>query len=66
MPTYVFKCEKCGRVLEQLLSLKEYAVNPFPRCCAEGCDGQQRMKVVLQPSALIFKGTGWTPKHHKG
>ncbi len=66
MPTYVFKCQKCGKVLEQLMSIREYSETPAPMCCEEGCDGQERMKPQLQASALIFKGTGWTPKFAKG
>lgn len=65
MPTYVFKCPKCGLELEQLMSMGEFAQTPAPMCCAEGCDGQQRMRVQLQPAGLVFKGTGWTPKHYK-
>jgi len=66
MPTYVFKCEKCGNVLEQLLSLREYTEQPFPLCMEEGCDGQQKMRVQLQPVGAIFKGAGWTPKFANG
>jgi predicted nucleic acid-binding Zn ribbon protein len=66
MPTYVFKCAKCGNMLEQMMSLGEYAQNPFPLCMEEGCDGQQKMKVQLQPVGFILKGTGWTPKYAGG
>lgn len=66
MPTYVFKCPKCGNVLEQLLTMGEYAQQPLPLCMEEGCDGQQKMKVQLQAAGLIFKGTGWTPKFSHG
>jgi putative FmdB family regulatory protein len=66
MPTYVFKCPKCGQQLEQLLSMGEYAMSGAPMCCQEGCDGQQKMVTQLQPSGLIFKGTGWTPKFADG
>jgi putative FmdB family regulatory protein len=65
MPTYVFKCPKCGNELEQLMSMGEYAAAPHPKCCAEGCDGQQTMKPQLQPTAFILKGTGWTPKSYE-
>jgi putative FmdB family regulatory protein len=63
MPTYVFRCPKCGGVLEQLMSMGEYAQFPLPRCCREGCDGQQEMKpVITGGTGFILKGTGWTPK----
>lgn len=66
MPTYVFKCEKCGNVLEQLLSLKEYVEQHFPLCMEEGCDGHPVMKPQIQAVPSIFKGTGWTPKYSGG
>lgn len=65
MPTYVFKCEKCGNTLEQLMTMGEHAVTPAPLCMEEGCDAQQRMKPQLQPVGFILKGTGWTPKYGK-
>ena len=66
MPTYVFKCQKCGNEIEQMMSLGEFAQNPAPLCCNEGCDGQQRMKPQIQPVGFHLKGTGWTPKFSKG
>ena len=66
MPTYVFKCNKCKNQIEQLMSLGEFAQNPFPLCMEDGCDGQQKMKVQLQPVGFALKGTGWTPKFSHG
>lgn len=66
MPTYVFKCHKCGNQLEQLMSMKEYVQTPAPMCCESGCDGQQRMTVQLQAVASVLKGTGWTPRFEGG
>lgn len=63
MPTYVYKCPKCGFVLEQLLSMGEYAAAPLPRCCSDGCDGQQVMKPqITGGTGFVLKGSGWTPK----
>ena len=66
MPTYVYKCGKCGKVFEQMLSIREYCETPAPLCMEPGCDGQQRMKPQLQPAGFILKGTGWTPKFSGG
>lgn len=66
MPTYVFKCPKCGHHIEQLLSIKEYTNNPHPMCVEEGCDGQQKMEPQIQASGIIFKGSGWTPRFAGG
>lgn len=63
MPTYVYKCEKCGSVLEQLMTMSEYAAALHPKCCAEGCDGQQTMKPqITGGTGFVLKGTGWTGK----
>ena len=63
MPTYVYRCPKCGNTLEQLMSMGEYAAAPLPKCCREGCDGHEEMKpVITGGSGFILKGTGWTPK----
>jgi putative FmdB family regulatory protein len=63
MPTYVFKCVKCGHVLEQLMTMGEYAQTPLPKCAEEGCDGQQEMKPqITGGTGFVLKGTGWTPK----
>lgn len=64
MPTYVFKCPKCGFQMERLLSIMEFSTTPNPVCVTDGCDGQQTMKTVIQPTAFALKGTGWTPKHY--
>lgn len=66
MPTYVFKCEKCSTQIEQLMTLKEFTDKLYPMCVEEGCDGQQKMVPQIQPSAVVFKGTGWTPKFADG
>jgi len=66
MPTYVFKCSKCGFELEQLMSIREFTENPAPVCCNEGCDGHQRMKNQIQAVGFSLKGVGWTPKFAHG
>lgn len=62
MPTYVFKCPKCGNVFEQLMTIGEYEQYSKPKCVEEGCDGQQTMEPQLQPTGFILKGSGWTPR----
>lgn len=67
MPTYSYKCPKCGNVLEQLMTMGEYAMTAKPKCCQEGCDGQQVMEPqVLGGTGFVLKGTGWTPRTHRG
>jgi predicted nucleic acid-binding Zn ribbon protein len=65
MPVYVYECEKCGEVVEVVQSIKdnsyilhkEIAImeNTF-----KNCDG--KVKRIIQPAALKFKGKGWTRK----
>jgi hypothetical protein len=36
MPTYAFKCTRCGRIVDQFMSLGEYVRNPPTFvCCAD-------------------------------
>ena len=66
MPTYVFKCPKCGNELERMMSIADYVQTPKPKCCELGCDGHQEMKPQLQGAGISLKGTGWTPKFSNG
>jgi len=60
MPTYVYKCPKCGHEIEMVRTIAEHATKPM--CVAEGCDGNQVMETQLGTSVVQFKGSGWTPK----
>jgi predicted nucleic acid-binding Zn ribbon protein len=63
MPTYVFCCPKCGNILEQIMTISEYSTTHRPKCCVEGCDGQQTMEPqITGGTGFVLKGTGWTPK----
>ena len=52
MPTYDYKCEKCGSQVETYHSVNEHG----PSCC-----GQPMQKVYTTPG-IIFKGDGWAGK----
>lgn len=54
MPTYDYRCEKCGSVFEITHGFDE---KPSQTCLAEGCDGTLRR--VFSPPTIIFKGSGW-------
>ena len=52
MPTYVYRCQQCGTVLERRQSFED---SPLTEC--EVCSGQLRR--VIQPVQVIFKGPGF-------
>ena len=61
MPTYEYECQKCGKTLEVVQSMKD---EPLKVCPKEGCRrkpwGKGRVKRLLSPGAgLIFKGSGF-------
>lgn len=55
MPTYEFRCTKCGREIELQRSIKD---ETLPLCCEEGCDGIE-MQQLISRSAFHLKGLGW-------
>jgi putative FmdB family regulatory protein len=52
VPTYVYRCEQCGAVIERRQGFQD---PPLTTC--ESCSGQLRR--VLQPVGVIFKGSGF-------
>ena len=52
MPTYVYRCQQCGTMLERRQGFDE----PRLTVCEE-CSGELRR--VLQPVQVIFKGPGF-------
>jgi len=60
MPTYEYVCQSCGHNLEVKQSMTEDALTHCPKCQKE-----QLTKVVSSPPPAVFKGRGWTPRHHR-
>ncbi len=54
MPTYDYKCEKCGQVFEITHAFDDKAPDS---CRGENCDGTLRR--MFSPPTIIFKGSGW-------
>ena len=52
MPIYEYECECCGSKTE----VKQNISDPPLETCQE-CSG--RLKKLIAPPAIIFKGTGW-------
>ena len=55
MPTYDYRCTKCGREIEVMHGIHATG----PEAC-EAC-GSAMLK-VLSPPAIHFKGSGWAKK----
>ena len=53
MPTYTYRCKNCGNEFDQY---QKFTDNPLTRC--PKC-GKNMLRRVLQPSAIVFKGSGW-------
>jgi putative FmdB family regulatory protein len=52
LPTYVYRCQQCGQVIERRQSFTDAALTE-----CESCSGQ--LQRVLQPVGIIFKGSGF-------
>lgn len=51
MPTYEYRCKKCGD-FEKFQSMKEEALSKCPQC------GEQVQKLISRPT-IIFNGSGF-------
>ena len=55
MPTYEFRCPKCGKEIELTRSMKDESI---PLCCDESC-GPTEMVQIISKSSFHLKGLGW-------
>lgn len=55
MPTYEYKCEKCGVVFEEIQSI---TAEPLKKCSKEECDGAVK-RLFSAGAGFIFKGSGF-------
>lgn len=59
MPTYVYKCKKCGKIFEYQQSIND---EPLKRCPEEVCENAERGEVFRKISSnvgLVFNGSGF-------
>jgi len=59
MPTYEYKCEKCGHEFEVFQSMTEPPVKKCPEC------GGPVTKLIGTGAGLIFKGSGFYETDYK-
>lgn len=55
MPTYEYKCEKCGQVFEEFQSIN---AEPLKSCTRPGCDGIVK-RLFSSGAGFLFKGSGF-------
>ena len=60
MPTYVYECSQCQRVFEQDQRITE---EPIRDC---DCGSQGTVKRLIQPIAVMFKGSGFHINDYAG
>ena len=59
MPTYEYKCKKCGNVFEVFHSMSSEPVKICPKC------GGEVKKLIGSGAGTIFKGTGFYHTDYK-
>ena len=53
MPLYAYRCENCGVEFEQSQKFDEKPLTKCPEC------RKNKLRRIVQPSAIVFKGSGW-------
>ena len=59
MPTYEYKCTKCGQIFEAFQKMSDAPVKKCPKC-----DGPVE-KMISGGAGLIFKGSGFYETDYK-
>ena len=70
MPTYTYRCERCGHQFDIFQHFTDDALTECPQC------GKQTLHKVYTPVGIVFKGAGFystdnrspsgqTPFHHE-
>ncbi|MEI6223081.1 MAG: FmdB family zinc ribbon protein [bacterium] len=52
MPTYEYKCDKCGHQFEKFQSFHEEPLKHCPNC-------NSSIRKILHAPSVVFKGSGW-------
>jgi len=59
MPTYTYQCDDCGHSFDAFQKFSDDALTVCPSC--EGT-----IRRVIQPTPIVFKGSGWYINDSKG
>jgi putative FmdB family regulatory protein len=60
MPTYVYACDGCAKQFEQFQSFKDDPLTVCP------CGQSGKVRRVIQPAGIVFKGSGWYINDSRG
>lgn len=61
MPTYEYKCNKCGHMFEHVQKMSDA---PLTDCPKEKCKGKVQ-RLISAGTGLIFKGSGFYETDYK-
>lgn len=53
MPTYEYRCESCGEVIEAVQSFSDPALTDCPNC------GEAKLRKLFGNVGVVFKGSGF-------
>jgi putative FmdB family regulatory protein len=53
MPTYVYRCSKCGSEIE----VAQKMIDPYLTHCSN-CETES-LKRIITPSTFVLRGSGW-------
>jgi putative FmdB family regulatory protein len=59
MPTYEYKCPKCGTRFEQFQKITDPPEHPCPKC------GATAQRLISGGSGIVFKGSGFYETDYK-
>ena len=59
MPTYAYRCEKCGVQFDQFQNFSEPPLVKCPEC------GENALRKLFAPVGIVFKGSGFYATDHR-
>jgi putative FmdB family regulatory protein len=59
VPTYGYRCTKCGHQFEVFQRMSDDPIQTCPKC-------QGEVTKILYPSGVLFKGSGYYSTDYKG
>ena len=63
MARYDYECLLCKQVFEVDQKMNDPLFKTHVEATQEKCNGEVQ-RIITGGSGVIFKGTGWTPKHY--
>lgn len=59
MPTYSYICDHCKHTFDVFQKMSDKHTEECPKC------KKKPRRLISNGIGVIFKGSGWTPKHYK-